>query len=233
MSKPVCAVVGVGPGNGSAIARRFAAQGYAVALLARHGDRLADLERELDGARAYSCDATDAGQVKETFARIEREMGPVNVLVHNAGSGHFKNFDDTTPADFEADWKINALGLLLTGQAVVPQMRRQGCGAIVVIGATASLTGNAGFAPFAAAKSAQRSLAQSMARHLDPEGIHVAYVIIDAVVDMPRTRKMMPDKPDDFFAKPEHIAETVWFLSQQPKSAWTFELDLRPYGEKW
>lgn len=233
MSKPVCAVVGVGPGNGSAIARRFAAQGYAVALLARHGDRLADLERELDGARAYSCDATDAGQVKETFARIEREMGPVNVLVHNAGSGHFKNFDDTTPADFEADWKINALGLLLTGQAVVPQMRRQGCGAIVVIGATASLTGNAGFAPFAAAKSAQRSLAQSMARHLDPEGIHVAYVIIDAVVDMPRTRKMMPDKPDDFFAKPEHIAETVWFLSQQPKSAWTFELDLRPFGEKW
>lgn len=233
MSKPVCAVVGVGPGNGSAIARRFAAQGYAVALLARHGDRLADLERELDGARAYSCDATDAGQVKETFARIEREMGPVNVLVHNAGSGHFKNFDDTTPADFEADWKINALGLLLTGQAVVPQMRRQGCGAIVVIGATASLTGNAGFAPFAAAKSAQRSLAQSMARHLDPEGIHVAYVIIDAVVDLPRTREMMPDKPDDFFAKPEHIAETVWFLSQQPKSAWTFELDLRPFGEKW
>lgn len=233
MSKPVCAVVGVGPGNGSAIARRFAAQGYAVALLARHGDRLADLERELDGARAYSCDATDAGQVKETFACIKREMGPVNVLVHNAGSGHFKNFDDTTPADFEADWKINALGLLLTGQAVVPQMRRQGCGAIVVIGATASLTGNAGFAPFAAAKSAQRSLAQSMARHLDPEGIHVAYVIIDAVVDMPRTREMMPDKPDDFFAKPEHIAETVWFLSQQPKSAWTFELDLRPFGEKW
>jgi len=233
MSKPVCAVVGVGPGNGSAIARRFAAQGYAVALLARHGDRLADLERELDGARAYSCDATDAGQVKETFARIEREMGPVNVLVHNAGSGHFKNFDDTTPADFEADWKINALGLLLTGQAVVPQMRRQGCGAIVVIGATASLTGNAGFAPFAAAKSAQRSLAQSMARHLDPEGIHVAYVIIDAVVDLPRTRELMPDKPDGFFAKPEHIAETVWFLSQQPKSAWTFELDLRPFGEKW
>lgn len=233
MSKPVCAVVGVGPGNGSAIARRFAAQGYAVALLARHGDRLADLERELDGARAYSGDATDAGQVKETFARIEREMGPVNVLVHNAGSGHFKNFDDTTPADFEADWKINALGLLLTGQAVVPQMRRQGCGAIVVIGATASLTGNAGFAPFAAAKSAQRSLAQSMARHLDPEGIHVAYVIIDAVVDLPRTREMMPDKPDDFFAKPEHIAEAVWFLSQQPKSAWTFELDLRPFGEKW
>lgn len=233
MSKPVCAVVGVGPGNGSAIARRFAAQGYAVALLARHGDRLADLERELDGARAYSCDATDAGQVKETFARIEREMGPVNVLVHNAGSGHFKNFDDTTPADFEADWKINALGLLLTGQAVVPQMRRQGCGAIVVIGATASLTGNAGFAPFAAAKSAQHSLAQSMARHLDPEGIHVAYVIIDAMVDLPRIREMMPDKPDDFFAKPEHIAEAVWFLSQQPKSAWTFELDLRPFGEKW
>lgn len=233
MSKPVCAVVGVGPGNGSAIARQFAAQGYAIALLARHGDRLADLERELDGARTYSCDATDAGQVKETFARIEREMGPVNVLVHNAGSGHFKNFDDTTPADFEADWKVNALGLLLTGQAVVPQMRRQGCGAIVVIGATASLTGNAGFAPFAAAKSAQRSLAQSMARHLDPEGIHVAYVIIDAVVDMPRTREMMPDRPDDFFAKPEHIAETVWFLSQQPKSAWTFELDLRPFGEKW
>ena len=233
MNRPVCAVVGVGPGNGSAIARRFSAAGYAVALLARRADRLADLARELDHSRAYSCDVTQADQVRDVTDRIERELGPVCIMIFNAGSGHFENFDDTEPEAFEADWKINALGLLLTGKAMVPHMRRRGSGAIVVIGATASLTGNAGFAPFAAAKSAQRSLAQSMARHLGPEGIHVAYVIIDAMVDTPRARGMMPAKPDEFFAKPEDIAETVWFLSQQPQSAWTFELDLRPFGERW
>jgi NAD(P)-dependent dehydrogenase (short-subunit alcohol dehydrogenase family) len=233
MNKPVCVVVGVGPGNGSAIARRFAAEGYAVALVARGVEKLADLERGLDHARAYACDVTHAEQVGGVFGQIEQEMGPASVLIYNAGSGHFKNFDETNAEEFEADWKINALGLLLTGKAVVPQMRRGRGGAIVVIGATASLTGNAGFAPFAAAKSAQRSLAQSMARHLDPEGIHVAYVIIDAIVDTPRAREMMPDRPDELFAKPEHIAEAVWFLSQQPKSAWTFELDLRPFGEHW
>lgn len=233
MAKPVCAVVGVGPGNGSAIARKFARRGYALALLARHPERLSELRGELGDAEAYGCDATDAEQVAATFARIERELGPVNVLVHNAGGGHFQNFDDTTPASLEADWRVNVMGLLLTAQAAVPQMRRLGCGSVMVIGATAAWTGNAGFAPFAAAKSAQRSLAQSMARHLGPQGIHVAYVVIDAVVDLPRTRQAMADKPDDFFIQPAHIAEAVYFVSQQPKSAWTFELDLRPYAERW
>lgn len=233
MAKPVCVVVGVGPGNGSAIARKFAHQGYAVALLARHLEKLSDLQQELGDAKAYGCDASDPTQVDQVFGQIERDLGPVNVLIHNAGSGHFQTVDETTPTMLEQDWRVNALGLLLTAQAAVPQMRRLGCGAIVVIGATAAWTGNAGFAPFAAAKSAQRSLAQSMARQWGPEGIHVAYVIIDAVVNIPRTRQAMPDKTDDFFIQPEDIADTVYFISQQPKSAWTFELDLRPFGETW
>ena len=141
--------------------------------------------------------------------------------------------DDTTPEAFESSWRVNALGCLACVKQVIPDMRKVKAGNIIVIGATASLRGGANFAAFASAKAAQRSLAQSMARHLGPECVHVSYVIIDGVVDLERTRKMMPDKPDDYFLKPDDIAESVLFLTRQPRSAWTFELDLRPFGEKW
>ena len=112
-------------------------------------------------------------------------------------------------------------------------MRAKGEGNIIIIGATASLRGNIGTVPFASAKAAQRSLAQSLAKTLGPENIHVSYVIVDGVIGLERTKKNMSDKPEDFFMNPDHIAESVYFLSRQPKSAWTFELDLRPFGEKW
>lgn len=233
MNKPVCAVVGVGPGNGAAFARKFAQAGYAIALLARTRAYTAGLTSELQDARAYVCDATDARAVEATFASIERELGSVRVLIYNAGSGDWSNVEATDPAAFEAAWRINALGCLLCAQRVIPGMKKLDGAGIVIIGATASLKGNAGFTSFAAAKAAQRSLAQSMARHLGPQGIHVAYLIIDGMIDLPRTRKAMPDRPDEFFMNPAHIAESVFHLTAQKRSAWTFELDLRPFGEKW
>jgi NAD(P)-dependent dehydrogenase (short-subunit alcohol dehydrogenase family) len=238
MARPVCVVVGVGPGNGAAFARKFADEGYAVALLARNKTFLEQLESQLPAARAYVYDVTDTGQAPRVFERIRAEMGPVQVLVYNAGAGKFSNVDATTTVDFEQAWRTNALGCLVACQQVIPDMRnrgRQGSGyaSIVIIGATASLKGAADFLPFASAKAAQRSLAQSLARHLGPDKIHVAYVIIDAVVDLERTRQALPDKPREFFIQSDDIAESVFLLTQQPQSAWTFEMDLRPFMEKW
>ena len=139
MAKPVCTIVGVGPGNGAASARRFAAEGYAVALLARSADYAAELAGELDGARSYTCDVTDPQAIKEAFAAIREDLGEVEVLVYNAGSGVFGSIDDVTPADFEDAWRINALGALLVSEEVLPAMKEAGRGNIVLIGATASL----------------------------------------------------------------------------------------------
>lgn len=233
MTKPVCAIVGAGPGNGAAFARKFASEGYDVALLARNQEYLKELEGQNPGSRAFIYDVTAVDKAGEVFDRIRAEMGPVRVLVYNAGSGQFGSVDDTTPEDFEGAWRVNALGCLACAKQVIPDMRKAKGGNIIVIGATASLRGGAGFAAFASAKAAQRSLTQSMARHLGKDHIHVSYVIIDGVIDLERTRKMMPDQPDDYFLKPDHIAESVFFLTRQLPSAWTFEVDLRPFGEKW
>ncbi len=233
MRKPTCVVVGVGPGNGVAFARKFASEGYSVALLARNQDYLTKLEGRIPASRAFVYDVRDLGKASHVFGRIKAELGPVDTLVYNAGSGQFGSIDDTTPESFESAWRVNALGCLVCAKQVIPDMRASKEGNIVIIGATASLRGGANFTAFASAKAAQRSLAQSMARHLGPDRIHVSYVIIDGVVDLERTRKMMPDKPDDFFLQPDHIAESVFLLTRQPPSAWTFELDLRPFREKW
>lgn len=233
MKPPVCAIPGAGPGNGLSLARRFAAAGYRVALIGRSADRLQTLADEVEGASAYPCDAADERQVVETFAAIESDLGPVDTLLYNAGSAVFGNIDRIAASDFEAAWRTNALGLFHCANAVVAGMRSAGKGHIVVTGATASKKGGANFAGFAAAKAAQYSLAQSLARQLGPEGIHVAIAIIDGVIDIPRTREMMPDKPDEYFLAPEAIAESIYQITCQPRSAWTFELDLRPFAEKW
>jgi NAD(P)-dependent dehydrogenase (short-subunit alcohol dehydrogenase family) len=233
MTNPVCVITGVGPGNGASLTRRFAAAGYRVAMLARSRQTLAELEAAVPAARGYALDVGDATAVGEVFGRIRAELGPVDVLIHNAGSGAFSRFMDTTPEMLEQSWRVNALGLLLCGQAVVRDMLPRRRGAVIVIGATASLRGGANAAAFAQGKAAQRALAQSMARGLGPQGVHVALVIVDGVIDLPRTRAMMPDRPDDFFLKPDAIAEAVYELAHQDRSAWTFEIDLRPYGEKW
>jgi NAD(P)-dependent dehydrogenase (short-subunit alcohol dehydrogenase family) len=233
MSDPVCMIVGAGPGNGAAFARRFAAAGYRVAALARQESTLKDLTDPAGRIVAYVCDATDPPAVQSVHDRVTRELGAVEVLIYNASSRDFADLEHTSPAHFERAWRTTSLGLFLAAKAVVPSMRAAGRGAIIVIGATASWRGGAGFVAFAAAKAAQRSLAQSLAHELGPAGIHVAHVVIDAIVDMPASRRLFADQPDDFFARPDDIAETVWFLARQPRSAWTFELDVRPYAERW
>jgi NAD(P)-dependent dehydrogenase (short-subunit alcohol dehydrogenase family) len=233
MNKPVCVIVGVGPGNGAALARSFAAGGYAIALLARGGSLLATLAAELDDARAYECDVTNAASVKDTFARIKTDLGDVDALVYNAGSGSWGSIEEVTPEAFEAAWRVNALGALLVSQEVIPAMKRRGAGSVIFIGATASLRGMPRTAAFAPAKAAQRILAESMARTLWPAGIHVALVVLDGVVDLPRTREMMPSKGDEFFIKPQDVAESAFWLSRQPRSAWSFAIEARPFGETW
>lgn len=233
MNKPVCAVLGVGPGNGAAFARRFATEGYAVALLARSTAFSRELAATLPGSRAYECDVSDAGSVERAFHSIRTELGEVDTLIFNAGSGTWGTFDTVSAADFENSWRVNSLGAFLASKQVVPSMRAAGRGNIIFIGATASRRGGAKAAAFAPAKAAQRTLAESMARHLWPTGIHVALVIVDAVVDLPRTRQMLPDKPDTFFLKPDDLADSVFRLCQQPRSAWSFEIEARPFGESW
>ena len=233
MGERICAIVGAGPGNGLAMARRFAADGYRLALIGRRRDVLEALAAEVPGSRAVPGDAGDPASLRASLAAIRDEMGPVDVLLYNAGSGQWGHFEEITAEGLETGWRVNVLGLMVAGQAVVPEMLARGGGAIVVTGATASLRGAAGTAAFAPAKAGQRALAQSMARHLGPKGVHVGLVILDGVVDLATTRARMPDKPDEFFLDPVAIAEAAHFLAHQPPSAWTFELDLRPFGERW
>ena len=233
MHKPVCVVVGVGPGNGAAIARRFAAEGHAVALLARSTKFTDALAQQLEGARAYACDVTSESAIATTFDRIRAQLGEVEVLVYNVGSSVWGDVEAITPADFESTWRVNALGALLVAKQVIPAMKRSAKGSIILIGATASRRGVARTAAFAPAKAAQRSLAESMARSLWPAGIHVAIVIVDGMVDLESTRQAMPDKPDSFYVNPADVAATVYWLTQQRSSAWAFEVDARPFGETW
>ena len=232
-AKPVCAVVGVGPGNGAALARRFAAEGFAVALLARRTELIESLASTLPGARAYACDVADAASVQGAFASIRADLGDVDVLVYNAGSGVWGNVEEVSAEDFETSWRVNTLGAFLSSKQVIPAMKAAKRGSIVFIGATASRRGNVKTAAFAPAKAAQRSLAESMARHLWPSGVHVSIVIVDGVVDLPFTRQRMPGKPDAFFIKPDDVAETAFVLTQQKPSAWSFEVEARPFGETW
>ncbi|MEM9188059.1 MAG: SDR family NAD(P)-dependent oxidoreductase [Myxococcota bacterium] len=235
----VCVVVGVGPGNGEAFARRFLAGGYHVALVSRTQSKLDAMAKEMGegphgvAARGFACDAGDPAALDATFGQIAEALGPVDVLLWNAGNAEFGSFEDVTFAQMESAWRLNTLGLHAAAKLVTPEMKKKGRGAIVVTGATASLRGGARFAAFAQAKAAQRSLAQSISRHAGADGVHVALVIVDGLVDTPMARERMPDVPAEKKLKPEAIADSVWHLAHQDPSAWTFELDVRPSHENW
>jgi NAD(P)-dependent dehydrogenase (short-subunit alcohol dehydrogenase family) len=229
----VCAVVGVGPGNGEAFARRFAADGYAVALLARRAELTHRLAAELKRAKAYACDVADEASVDAAFGKIRADLGDVDVLIYNAGSGVWGNVEEVSAEDLERAWRVNTLGLFLTARRVIPAMRQRGQGTIVVVGATASRRGAAGAAAFAQAKMAQRALAESLARHLGPSGIHVALIIVDGVVGGPVTRSRFADRPDEAFIDPAGVAAIASDLVKQDRSSWSFEVEARPYKEKW
>lgn len=226
MDKPVCVVIGVGPKNGRAFATRFAKEGYAIALLSRSTEYSSELAEEL-GGRAYACDVTDPAMIERAFAEIREDLGDVDVLLYNAGSGQFGLFEEVPDQAFEKGWQINVRGLLQSVRQVVGPMRKRGRGAIIVTGATASLRGKPFTAAFAQAKAAQRSLAQSFARQLGPEGIHVAVVIVDGAIGTD------DQSSDAGTLRPSDIADTVYHLAAQPKSAWTFEVDVRPFKESW
>jgi NAD(P)-dependent dehydrogenase (short-subunit alcohol dehydrogenase family) len=233
MERPVAVVTGVGPGTGSAIVRRLAAGGYAVAMLARNRERLASLERDVQNTKAYACDVSDEAQVDASLAALRRDMGSPSVLVHNAVGGAWGTFQDIDPKILNRNFQINTMALLYLAQRLAPLMVEQGKGAIVVTGNTSALRGRAGFAGFAPTKAAQRILAEAMARELGPKGVHVAYIVIDAVIDLAWTRERYPDAPDGFFIKPAAIADEVWHVLQQDRSAWSFNVEIRPFGEKW
>lgn len=226
MTKPVCVVCGIGPKNGAAFARRFSKEGYAVALLSRKTEYSVELAKELGDAKAYACDVSDEAAVAAAFAAVRSDLGPVEVLVFNAGSGAWGNIEEISAEDFERGWRINALGAFLTAKQVIPDMIEKGAGSIVFVGATASLRGKPFTTGFAPAKAAQRSLAQAMARHLGPKGVHVALMILDGGVGKPAEDEVKTLDPDA-------IADAAHYLTTQHKSAWTFELDLRPHLESW
>jgi NAD(P)-dependent dehydrogenase (short-subunit alcohol dehydrogenase family) len=233
MSKPVVLITGVGPGTGSALARRFAAGGFAVAMLARSGDRLAALEQEIDDARGFVCDVSEEAAIEKTVAAVRAELGTPAVLVHNAVGGAFGTFLEIDPAVVDRNFRVNVMALLHLARRIAPAMVDAGAGAIVVTGNTSALRGKANFAGFAPTKAAQRLLAEAMARDLGPKGVHVAYVVIDAVIDVPWTRARYKEASDDFFIKPKAIAEEVWRVVHQDRSAWSFNVELRPYAEHW
>jgi len=245
MTRPVALVVGAGDFIGAAIARRFARGGYAACMGRRKGEKLAPLADEIRSgggeAHAFTLDAREEEQVVELFARIEREIGPLEVVVFNVGANVSFPIRETTTRVFTKVWQMACLGGFLTGREAARYMVPRRRGTILFTGATASLRGAPGYAAFASAKSGLRALAQSMARELGPENIHVAHLVIDAGVDTAWVREMIAKRtgggaeplPDGVLVDPASIAEAYWFLHQQPRDAWTFELDLRPSVEKW
>lgn len=232
-ASPVAVVTGVGPGTGAAIARRFAREGYVVAMLARDRNRLTLLEREIAHSRAYPCDVTDEAQLDATMAAIRTELGAPKVLIHNAVGGAFGNFLEIDPQVLNRNFQVNTMALLYLARQLAPAMVEAGEGAIIATGNTSAFRGKANFAGFAPTKAAQRILAEAIARELGPKGVHVAYLMIDAVIDLEWTRKRWPGAPDNFFITPAAIAEEVWHVAHQDRCAWSFNVELRPFGETW
>lgn len=229
----VCLVTGVGPGTGSALVRRFHDGGYAVAMLTRTRARLDALEAELAHAHGYVCDLADPEAVRAAVAAVNEELGTPEVAIHNAVGGARGDFLSIDPEVLNRNFQVNVMGLLYLARAVAPAMIEAGRGSIIVTGNTAATRGKDFFAGFAPTKAAQRILAESIARSIGPKGVHVAYIIIDAVIDLAWTRKAFPEAPDDFFIRPASIAENAWYLHSQDRSAWTFLSEIRPYAERW
>ena len=191
------------------------------------------LERELSDTHAVICDVSSESEVTRAVAGIRKLYGSPSVLIHNAVGGGWGTFLEIDPQMLERNFRVNVMGLLYLAREVAPDMIEAGRGTILVTGNTSAIRGKANFAGFAPTKAAQRILSESIARDLGPRGIHVAYVLIDAVIDVPRMRERLREAPDEFFIKPSAIADELWHLYNQDRSAWSFLTDLRPFAEKW
>ena len=233
MSKKIALITGVGPGTGSSIARRFSDGGYKVAMIARDKERLKSLEDELEDSKGYSCELRNQEYLNSTVDNIIKDFGYPDVFIHNAVRGTRGNFLEFTSEELQSNFDINVIALHRIAQKVAPEMIKKSKGAIIVTGNTSAHRGKANFGGTASTKAAQKILTESFARYLNPKGIHVAYITIDAAIDLEWTRKAWPDKPDDFFIQPDDIASEVWHIAHQSKSAWTFDHWLRPFGENW
>jgi NAD(P)-dependent dehydrogenase (short-subunit alcohol dehydrogenase family) len=230
---PLAIITGVGPGTGSAMVRRFHDGGYKVAMLARTAERLADLESELPNAFAVPCDVADPVALAAALEGIEQRAGAPKVVIHNAVGGAFGNFLDIEPEVLQRNFQINVMALLQLARWAAPRMEAAGGGALLVTGNTSAFRGKAAFAGFAPTKAAQRILTEAIAREMGPRGVHASFMMIDAVIDVHWARARFPDKPDDFFIKPSDIAEEVWHVTHQPRSAWSFLTEVRPFRESW
>ncbi|MEQ9228548.1 MAG: SDR family oxidoreductase [Parvibaculum sp.] len=232
-------VIGAGDATGGAIARRFAKGGYVACVTRRDAEKLIPLTDRIKAeggeARGFGSDARKEEEVAELFATVEREVGPVEVMVFNIGANVNFPILEMTERVYRKVWEMAAYSGFLTGREAARVMVPRGKGTIIFTGATASLRGGSGFSAFAGAKFALRALAQSMARELGPKGIHVAHPIIDGAIDTAFIRDTFPErykmKEQDGILNPEHIAEMYWQLHMQPRDAWTHELDLRPWME--
>ena len=241
MAGGVALVIGAGDGLGGAIARRFARGGMIAVVSRRKAAPLAKLAKaiEADGGTAHAmpCDARDEDAVIAMFDRIEAEIGEIEACVFNAGAWHNAPITEMTSRIYRQVWDTACFAGFLTGREAARRMAPRGRGTIVFTGATASIRGGAGFAAFAGAKFALRALAQSMARELGPMGIHVGHVVVDGQIDTDAVRARFPGRvaetPDDGLLAPDAVAEAFWDLHRQPRSAWTGEIDLRPWTERW
>lgn len=243
--KKLAVITGVGDATGAALVRRFAQDGYRVAMIARNAQRLEALAQEVGGATSFPCDVGDKRALSQTITKIKDQLGHPSVLIHNAVAHTFDTFLDADPDKFERNFRVNTVSLLHLARAFAPHMIDAGDGAIMVTGNTASHRGVPKYALFAPTKAAQRIFAEALARDLGPKGIHVGYITVDAAIDVSwlgpdgdRPDWLVPPKEwtlprEDFFAKPDAIADEVFHMAHQDKSTWAFDLVIRPFAEKW
>ncbi len=244
--KPICLITGVGDATGSALVKRFSEGGYAVAMIARNEARLVGLAEAIADAHAYPCDVADLDALRDTVKRVQRELGEVSVLVHNAVAHTFGTFLEADPTELERNFRVNTTALLCLVRHLAPGMIEAKQGSIVVTGNTASHRGVPNYALFAPTKAAQRILCESLARDLGPKRVHVAYVTVDAPIDVTwlgdtdeeRPAWLVPPKDwqfdrADFFAHPDGIAEEIFHVCHQHHTTWSFDTVIRPFAERW
>ena len=240
-NKKVVLVVGAGDATGGAIAKRFAQEGFIACVTRRSADKLQPLVDAIKAnggdAHGFACDARKEEDVIALVEQIETEIGPIEAFVFNIGANVPCSILEETARKYFKIWEMVCFSGFLNAREVAKRMARRQRGTILFTGATAGLRGAAGFAAFAGSKHGIRALAQSMARELGPMNIHVAHVVVDGAIDTDFIRNSFPEKyatkDEDGILNPEHIAENYWYLHSQPRDAWTFELDLRPWNERW
>ena len=240
--KNIVVITGASSGFGALAARALAKAGHTVYASMR--DTAGRNAAQVDEAKRFSSennvdlrtvelDVLSQESVNVAMQKIVADNGRLDVVIHNAVGGAFGNFMEIDPAVLNQNFQVNTMALLYLARRLAPGMVAAGDGVIIASGNTSALRGKANFAGFAPTKAAQRILAESIARELGPKGVHVAYVLIDAVIDLEWTRKRFPDAPDQFFIKPAAIADEVWHVAHQDRSAWSFNVEVRPFRETW